>query len=152
MVNPEEIRKLAKQRLTEAEILYQNGQYDGAYYLAGYAVELSLKAKICERLGLPHLFDETNSTNNSIKGMCEIRKTLKTHNLIVLLNLCGLKPNFDEGKATNLQIAILNSLLINSWDENARYKPCGHVQLQDIHKIIQLLTVEKNFLTWIELS
>ena len=123
MINPEEIRKLANQRLKEAEILYQNGQYDGAYYLAGYAVELSLKAKICERLGLPNLFDETNSNNNSIKGISEIRKTLKTHNLTVLLILCGLKPTFDEGKATNLEIAILNSLLLNSWDENARYKP-----------------------------
>ena len=96
MINPDEIRKLANQRLKEAEILYQNGQYDGAYYLAGYAVELSLKAKNCERLGLPNLFDETDGATNSIKGISEIRKTLKTHNLQILLIFCGLKHKFDK--------------------------------------------------------
>ena len=30
MTNPEEIRKLAKLRLSEAEILYANGMCDGA--------------------------------------------------------------------------------------------------------------------------
>ena len=83
MTNPEEILKLATQRLEEAKILYQNGMYDGAFYLAGYSVELTLKAKICERLGIPNLFDEANTDTNSIKGISEIRKTLKTHNLLL---------------------------------------------------------------------
>lgn len=75
MTNPEEIKKLAFQRLKEAEILYKNEMYDGAFYLAGYSVELILKAKICERLGIPNLFDETNKDVNSIKGLV----TLENH-------------------------------------------------------------------------
>lgn len=105
MTNPDEIRSLARQRLSEAEILYQNGKYDGAFYLAGYSVELTLKAKICERLGIPNLFDETHSDTNSIKGISEIRKTLKTHNLFTLLIFSGLKVKFDNDKATRIDLA-----------------------------------------------
>ena len=35
-----EFQELAEQRLAEAKALLDQGQWDGAYYLAGYAVEL----------------------------------------------------------------------------------------------------------------
>ena len=60
MDSPESIKALAWERLEEAEILYQNGKFDGAFYLSGYSVELMLKAKICERFGIPNLFDESH--------------------------------------------------------------------------------------------
>lgn len=150
MNNPKEIRDLAYQRLKEAEILYKNGMCDGAFYLAGYSVELMLKAKICDRLGIPNIFDETNADPNSIKGISEIRKPLKTHNLFTLLIFSGLKVKFDNDKATNKDLAKANSLLFNAWDENARYKPCGHMSDQDVQKLIDLLTGPNGILTWIE--
>lgn len=150
MRNPQEIKDLARQRLKEAEILYNNGMCDGAFYLAGYSVELMLKAKICERLGVPNLFDETDANVNSIKGIGEIRKTLKTHNLFMLLIFSGLKVQFDTDKATNKELAKANSLLFNAWDENARYKPCGHMSDKDVEKLINLLSGANGILTWIE--
>ncbi|AEI49965.1 hypothetical protein [Runella slithyformis] len=150
MNNPTEIRNLAKQRFQEAAILYQNGMWDGAFYLAGYTVELVLKAKICERLGIPNLFDEKDISANSIKGISEIRKTLKTHNLFILLIFSGLKVKFDNDKATNKDLAKANSLLFNAWDENARYKPCGHMKDKDVEKLISLLSQSNGILTWIE--
>ncbi len=150
MTNPQEIRKLANQRLKEAEILYKNGMYDGAFYLAGYSVELTLKAKICERLGIPNLYDETNQDTNSIKGISEIRKTLKTHNLFILLIFSGLKLKFDNDKAINKDFAKASSLLFTGWDESARYKPCGHMQDKDVEKLINLLSGANGILTWIE--
>lgn len=149
MTNPEEILKLATQRLEEAKILYQNGMYDGAFYLAGYSVELTLKAKICERLGIPNLFDEANTDTNSIKGISEIRKTLKTHNLFTLLIFSGLKNKFDNDKAVSKELAKANSLLFNAWDENARYKPCGHMLDKDVEKLITLLSGDNGILVWI---
>lgn len=53
METPEIIRNLAALRLEEAQVLAQNGKPDGAFYLAGYSVELALKAKVAERLGCP---------------------------------------------------------------------------------------------------
>lgn len=41
-----EFQSLADQRLIEAKALLDLGHWDGAYYLAGYAVELALKACI----------------------------------------------------------------------------------------------------------
>lgn len=150
MRNPEEIKNLAQQRLIEANILYINGMCDGAFYLAGYSVELMLKAKICERLGIPNLFDESDINVNSIKGIGEIRKTLKTHNLFTLLIFSGLKVKFDVDKATNKDLAKANSLLFNAWDENVRYKPCGHMLDKDVEKLINLLSGANGILTWIE--
>jgi hypothetical protein len=150
MTNPKEIRDLAKQRLSEAQILYQSGMFDGAFYLAGYSVELTLKAKICERLGIPNLFDETDTSTNSIKGISDIRKTLKTHNLFTLLIFSGLKVKFDSEKATNIDLAKANSLLFNAWDENARYKPCGYMKDKDVQKLITLLSQPNGILSWIE--
>jgi HEPN domain-containing protein len=96
MTTPDEIRQLAWQRLEEAKILASNNMCDGAFYLSGYSVELMLKAKICERLGIPNLFDESDKNVNIIEGIGEIRKAVKTHNLFTLLIFSGLKVKLDE--------------------------------------------------------
>jgi hypothetical protein len=150
MKTPEEIKKLAWQRLDEARILYQNGRCDGSFYLAGYSVELMLKAKICERLGIPNLFDETDSRTNQLSGIGEIRKALKTHNLFILLVFSGLKIKFDTDKAVNKNLAKANSLLFSNWSENARYKPCGHMADKDVETLIDLLSDTNGILRWIE--
>ncbi len=150
MTNPSEIIKLAWQRLQEAEILYSNDMHDGAFYLAGYSVELMLKAKICERLGIPNLFDESDKTANAIEGIGEIRKAVKTHNLFILLIFSGLKIKFDNSKASNKILAKANSLLFSAWDESARYKPCGHFKSTDVNNLIILLKDPNGILKWIE--
>jgi HEPN domain-containing protein len=40
MNSSQEIKQLANLRLAEARILLEAGKYDGAFYLAGYSVEL----------------------------------------------------------------------------------------------------------------
>jgi hypothetical protein len=150
MKNPVEIRKLVMQRLHEAEILFSHGKSDGAFYLAGYAAELSLKAKICERLGIPNLLDDSFSDPGETKGIHEIRRSIRTHNLLTLLILGGLKSRFDSEKATNVTLSTASSLLLSAWDEKARYKPCGHFQERDVARIIELLSDANGLLKWIE--
>lgn len=152
MRNTTEINDLAAQRLREAQILYENEMYDGAYYLAGYSVELKLKGKICDRLGIPNLYDDMDSITNSIKGISDIRRSLKTHNLFTLLLFSGLKNKFDNEKAVNSEFAKASSLLFNAWDENVRYKPCGHIRDQDVKTLINLLSHSNGLLRWIELN
>lgn len=150
MTTPNEIKKLAWQRFDEAVILYKNNKSDGAFYLAGYSVELMLKAKICERLGIPNLFDESDQNTNQINGIGEIRKTLKTHNLFTLLIFSGLKVKFDIDKAKNILLAKSNSLLFSNWNENVRYKPCGHMKPEDVNTLLHLLSDKDGILKWIE--
>ncbi|MBZ0252339.1 MAG: HEPN domain-containing protein [Candidatus Methylomirabilis sp.] len=45
----DELQRLAQERLKDAEALIGVGRFDGAYYLAGYAVECALKAAIAKR-------------------------------------------------------------------------------------------------------
>ncbi len=45
-----EFQQLAEARLEEAKTPLDAGKWDGAYYLAGYAVELALKASIIKKL------------------------------------------------------------------------------------------------------
>ena len=44
-----DFQKLALVRLSEAKLLLRHRKYDGAYYLAGYAVECALKACLAKR-------------------------------------------------------------------------------------------------------
>lgn len=53
MINKREIKKIAKARLKDAEVLAASRRYEGAIYLCGYAVELGLKARICLTLKWP---------------------------------------------------------------------------------------------------
>src|SRR6202000_1856868 len=97
------------------------------------------KAKICERLGLPNIYDE-DFKETEIKGIGEFRRLLKSHNLSLLIVLSGLKTKFDKAKAKNRTLNNANSLLINCWDENVRYKPCGHKDGKDVEKLLTLLS------------
>lgn len=48
MKHPSNIKNLAWQRLDEAKVLFRNKKFEGAFYLAGFSVELMLKSKACE--------------------------------------------------------------------------------------------------------
>lgn len=48
-MNRKELQSLAETRLADAKVLLKNRRYDAAYYLAGYAIECALKARIAGR-------------------------------------------------------------------------------------------------------
>jgi HEPN domain len=108
-----ELKELARTRLKEAKTLYDSGLYDGASYLAGYVVELALKARICKILDL-NMYPETG----------EIARSFKTHKLDDLIRLAGLQRKFDRAKASNPSL-LTNWSLVTTWSEQFRYNPVG---------------------------
>ena len=76
------LRTLSEARLEDARALLLAGRNEGSLYLCGYAVELALKAKICETLGW-RWFPGTG------KEAADYR-SFRTHNLEVLLYLSGV--------------------------------------------------------------
>lgn len=52
MQSQSNIEVLAYAKLEDAQILLLNERFDSAYYLAGYAIELLLKARVCKTLGI----------------------------------------------------------------------------------------------------
>ncbi len=109
MQNRTKIQEIAEQRLAEAELLFQNGHYDGACYLVGYCVELALKAVICKTLDLDDLF----TTN------CKTFQNTRLSN-----------SNLMSSWST-----ITNQAL--KWSEESRYKEIGTRTQQDTQKLIE---------------
>jgi len=107
MNSPEEIMKIADSRLEEAKILLEKEKYNGAFYLAGYSVELYLKAKICTNFGVCELFSDKKLDED----VAEVRKAVFTHNLYALLVFSGLKTKYDNYKKINKKISDTISFL-----------------------------------------
>ena len=81
MLTIAELRSISASRIDEAQALLDAGHYDGVVYLCGYAVELALKAQVCETLnwvGYPY-------TNREFREL----QSFRTHNLRILLRLSG---------------------------------------------------------------
>jgi HEPN domain len=149
-----EIKQLAEERLIDAQTLLNNGRYEGAFYLAGYAVELTLKAKVCIHLDIDDLFSD-NPTSHSKGSLGKFRDSVMTHDLFILLNLCGLGQKFEKKKLSDVYFNQNCSLLFQSptatiWSEKVRYKQ-GYITKKNVVKIINFLTEPtKGLLQWIE--
>jgi HEPN domain-containing protein len=117
-----DIEALAHEKLQDAECLLNNNRYDGAYYLAGYAVELLLKAKVCKTIGIQDFFDFSNpkKTKLSVKNPDILYKPYKVHDPAQLLILSGIYSEFqdDSSKDVNLK---KHWSIVSKWDENSRY-------------------------------
>ena len=137
MKNATEIWELGERRLAEANVLLQNNFCEGALYLAGYSIELFLKAKICALLRIPNLFDEAFSSND-IKAR-DFRKPFYTHDLAILLYYSGLSEKFLDEKAQNQAFAKNWELLSGTWNENCRYKICGSFSSKDTQRFIEAI-------------
>ena len=110
MLRTAELRAIAAARLDDARSLFDAGHYDGVVYLCGYAVELALKARICDTLnwrGYP-------STNGEFRDY----QTFRTHNLKVLLRLSG-----QESRIVRDMPDIWKA--VSNWNPDIRYRVPG---------------------------
>lgn len=108
MLTRYDLQRLAQVRLDDAVLLLQNNRPSSAYYLAGYAVELALKACIA-RLFQP----------DAIPGRAFVN-AIYTHKLEPLLATAGLKPAFDAALKADSQLAV-NWAIASKWTEESRY-------------------------------
>jgi hypothetical protein len=83
LLNIADLRALSAARLEDAQALFDAGRYDASACLCGYALELALKARICETLNW-QWFPETR---REFEGY----RSFRTHDLDVLLYLSGVR-------------------------------------------------------------
>lgn len=132
-----DIEKLAENKFKEAECLFNNKFPDGAYYLAGYAVELLLKAKVCKTLGIDNFFEES-----SLKRL-KHPQTFKNHDLGQLLVLSGLYPDFEKKIKEPTFKAFWSDVI--EWSEETRY-----LTGKSLKEGQDFLTSVKEITTWIK--
>jgi HEPN domain-containing protein len=113
-----EIEKIVEARLKDAEVLLKASRFDGSVYLCGYAIELGLKARICETL-------KWNEYPTSGKY-----STFKTHDLDVLLHLSGIEDTVKLNYMTEWSI-------VAQWNPEARYETIGKVKEADAKDMLE---------------
>src|SRR5207237_3173426 len=80
-----DFEKLMLLRMKEAKLLLDQKDWDGAYYLAGYAVEFALKIRIISQLMKSDSFPDKKLAENFYK-----------HELTLLRKLAGLDDEMDN--------------------------------------------------------
>lgn len=104
MLTKADLQALAETRLQDAIFLLQNGRASSAYYLAGYAVELALKACVAKVFRTDVIPDKA------------FVNEIYTHNLEKLLGTAGLSHAF----SIDAQLAAAWGIA-SKWTESSRY-------------------------------
>src|SRR5438445_903171 len=125
-----DFEKLMDLRLKEAKLLLDQKDWDGAYYLVGYAMEFALKIPIVSQLMKSDSFPDKKLAENFYK-----------HELTLLRKLAGLDDEMDQDAAVSPQWDI-----VKDWSEQTRYA-IGKTEkdAKDLYDAI-----EKGVLPWIK--
>lgn len=100
-----DFQKLTGLRMKESQLLLSQKDWDGAYYLAGYAVEFALKVRIISQLMKSDKFPNKKLADNFYK-----------HELTLLRKLAELDDEMDnDGEVSPLWD------IVKDWSEQSRY-------------------------------
>jgi HEPN domain-containing protein len=130
-----DFQRLAELRAKEAATLSKTGNQQGAYYLAGFAVECALKACIAKR-----------TRRHDFPADEEYVGKVYTHNLDQLLKLAHLDAQLDADMKARPQLAN-NWDLVRRWKVDSRYET-SNLGGRDLNVAVNS---EDGVLQWIKL-
>ncbi len=134
-MNKADFQRLTDIRITESQTLLRADSPDGAYYLAGYAVECALKACISGTFS-SHEWPEKKFVNDCY-----------THVLADLIRLAKLDAVLRADAVTDPSFG-RNWNDVKDWNEHCRYQSHSHAKAQNlIDAIIQPVS---GVLQWIK--
>jgi HEPN domain-containing protein len=117
-----DLRRIARARLRDAEVLLRSRRFDGSVYVCGYAVEIGLKARICRALSWKGFPD----SSKDFQGYTSFR----THNLDVLLHLSGREEMIKNRYFTEWSV-------VAKWEPESRYGPIGKASAADANDMLR---------------
>jgi HEPN domain-containing protein len=134
-VTRSDFQQFADVRIAEAKVLLDARMWDGAYYLAGYAVECALKACIAKLTQAEDFPDKDRAAK------------VWSHKIDELLLLVRLKAALDSELAAN-PVFKTNWLTAKDWTEASRYE---RQPKDDAEKLYDAITDPTNgVLPWIQ--
>lgn len=125
-------------------MLLANHLPDGAVYLAGYALELAFKARICDLL------------DSDYPSLGEEFKSFRTRRYLTLLKLAGLEKQLFQKQTQAPAFKTSWSILLGTspedgWSENWRYRKLGTTTISDAQSFIKALEdSQSGILTWLK--
>ncbi len=136
ILSRDDLKKLARLRLKEAECLYKQRMYDGCVYLCGYVVECAVKARICRFLGVA-----------SYPARGDRSRIFKTHDFGLLKLLAGLQSEIDVTRNKQL---FENWSTATKWEPDQRYVRVGTYNRKQAAEVLASLRDRPNgVLTWL---
>jgi hypothetical protein len=104
-----DLRALAQAKLDDAILLFQNRRASNAYYLAGYAIELGLKACIASQVTAETIPDKA------------FLKNVLNHNFMTLVGLAGLATQLKEASDKDPVFGARWGI-VSQWSPDDRYE------------------------------
>lgn len=130
-----DLQSLSITKLDDAHILFQNKRYSSAYYLAGYCIELGLKACIAKLMVAEVIPDKA-----FLNGIFQ-------HSFRPLVNLAGLANSLKTKEDADASFAA-NWAIASEWGPETRY------EAKDVHSAQLLLNAisdpKTGVLVWIK--
>lgn len=118
-MNRKDFQRVAETRLSDAQALLKARRYDGAYYLAGYAVECALKACIAKATKR-HDFPDKKFANK-----------VHIHDLTELRALAGLDASMEREFHNDPSLEV-KWVVVKDWSEQSRYEVHGGKKANDM--------------------
>jgi hypothetical protein len=142
MTDVQHWKDLVTDRVADAETLLLSNRWQGAYYLAGYAIETALKVCVLQRLQR----EPTVILEEGDRYLREVR----SHNLLELLKRAGLAKQVAGGWGpdSNDTNVLLQWVDMVEWNEGARYR--RDVTEGQARAICQSILGLAELLTWIK--
>jgi hypothetical protein len=106
MLLKSDLKRIAKERLVDAETLFNVDRLDGATYLCGYVIEIVLKLRICKTLKWEGFPDSRREF--------EKYASFKTHDFDSLLHLSGVEDKVKQSYLSEWSI-------VKTWNPELRY-------------------------------
>lgn len=130
----DDLKAIAQSKSADAVLLLEHGRFANAYYLAGYAVEIGLKACIALLFRAEHFPDR------------RLVNTVHTHQLNELVLHAGLEKILVEKKKASREFSD-NWALACNWSPDSRYIAVDGLTAQAmVHAVSDPQT---GVLTWI---
>ncbi len=135
-MNKNDLEKLADIRVKEAQVLLDADYYHGAYYLAGYALECTLKACIAKQVKAFDFPDKKHVQDSY------------THDFDKLLKISNLKQKLGHEEDRSVAFK-LNWSVVKDWSEEARYD-CTITKIKAEEFIDAMTDNESGVLPWLK--
>jgi HEPN domain-containing protein len=130
-----DFKALADLRAEEARVLLAKGKQQGAYYLAGYAVECALKACIAQK-----------TKRFEFPPKTEYVREIYSHKLNNLLKVADLHEKMSKHMAINAAFETSWNT-VKDWTEESRYQTSG----LNGKEMYNAVTSQDGVLPWIKL-
>lgn len=135
-MNKSDLEALANIRVSEAKVLLEHENYQGAYYLAGYALECAIKACIAKQV---QQYDFPNK---------DLAQKSHQHKLADLLGVAGLKQKLNDKERADTDFR-LNWAVAKDWTVESRYERT--IESTKANDLFQAVTDEDSgILAWLK--